>query len=96
MAALLFAVEDAFDVRLDIDFEPGRDTVEILALMVEARLNAPSRAVPDDLDVPEDGLADKLAPYLATWPGEHLGRKGLVRSLAPKSLARNSLVFPDR
>ena len=86
MAALLFAVEDAFDVRLDIDFEPGRDTVEILALMVEARLNAPSRAVPDDLDVPEDGLADKLAPYLATWPGERLGRKGLVRSLAPQKL----------
>ncbi|WER08120.1 phosphopantetheine-binding protein [Rhodobacter capsulatus] len=41
MANLLFAIEDAFGIALDAGFEAGFDTVEVLGMMVDARLRAP-------------------------------------------------------
>lgn len=78
MANLLFAIEDAFGITLDAGFEAGFDTVEVLALMVDARLGAPH--VPSSPDI-GDALAAKILPHLATWPGRRLGKAGLVRSL---------------
>ena len=79
MANLLFAVEDAFGITLDVGFEAGLDTVEILGLMVDSRLKAPRAPVSSGLD---DDLRAKIAPHLATWPGRALGKVGLVRSLS--------------
>ncbi|WP_370274655.1 amino acid adenylation domain-containing protein [Pararhodobacter marinus] len=79
MATLLFAVEDAFGITLDTGFEEGFDTVEILGLMVDARLRAGRTPVSSGLD---DDLRARIAPHLATWPGRALGKVGLVRSLS--------------
>lgn len=79
MANLLFAIEDAFGITLDAGFEAGFDTVEVLALMVDARLKAPH--APSSPGI-EDALTARIMPYLATWPGRRLGKAGLVRSLA--------------
>ncbi|WP_323032344.1 amino acid adenylation domain-containing protein [Paracoccus sp. (in: a-proteobacteria)] len=79
MANLLFAIEDAFGITLDIGFEAGFDTVEVLALMVDAQLKAPHAPSSPGL---ENVLTAKITPYLATWPGRRLGKVGLVRSLS--------------
>ncbi|RWR53163.1 amino acid adenylation domain-containing protein [Sinirhodobacter ferrireducens] len=79
MANLLFAIEEAFGITLDTGLEAGFDTVEVLALMVDARLKAPN--VPTAPDIGE-ALNAKILPHLATWPGQRLGKAGLVRSLS--------------
>jgi UDP-N-acetylmuramate--L-alanine ligase len=79
MANLLFAIEEAFGIPLDAGFEAGFDTVEVLALMVDARRAAPQTPVSAGT---EDALSAKILPYLATWPGRRLGKAGLVRSLS--------------
>lgn len=85
MANLLFAVEEAFAITLDGGFEAGFDTVEVLALMVEARLAA-GQADPGASGQAQ-ALAARLVPHLAQWPGRRLGRAGLVRSLAGAAAA---------
>jgi UDP-N-acetylmuramate--L-alanine ligase len=79
MANLLFAIEEAFGIALDAGFEAGFDTVEVLGLMVDARLAAPQGPVSPGI---EAALSAKILPYLATWPGRRLGKLGLVRSLS--------------
>ncbi len=86
MANLLFSIEDAFGITLDTGFEAGFDTVEVLALMVDSRLEIVHFP-------PEQGLERRLTarimPHLATWPGQRTGRAGLVRSLtSDQSLPR--------
>ncbi|WP_395541760.1 amino acid adenylation domain-containing protein [Neotabrizicola sp. sgz301269] len=79
MANLLFAIEDAFAITLDAGFEAGFDTVEVLALMVDAQRAArPASAGGDQAKT----LAAQLAPHLASWPGHRFGRAGLMRGLA--------------
>lgn len=79
MANLLFSIEDAFGITLDAGFEAGADTVEVLALMVDSQLtvaHSPSQQGQKEI------LTAKLMSHLATWPGQRLGRAGLVRSLS--------------
>ncbi|MBD3770584.1 MAG: amino acid adenylation domain-containing protein [Rhodobacterales bacterium] len=78
MANLLFAIEDTFNITLDVGFETGFDTVEVLALMVDSQSKEQKVVSTPDL---EETLAAQINPYLATWPGKKLGRAGLVRSL---------------
>lgn len=79
MANLLFAIEDAFGITLNARFEEGFDTVEVLALMVDAQLKAPSATSSPSL---ETALASQIMPHLATWPGRPCGKAGLVRNLS--------------
>lgn len=93
MANLLFAIEDAFGITLDTGFEAGFDTVEVLALMVDARLNVPHAPSPQGL---EEILTAKIMPHLATWPGQRFGKAGLARSLnGDGSLPRLFWCFQD-
>lgn len=82
MANLLFAIEEAFGITLDTSFDAGSDTVEVLALMVEARLKAAHAPAQQDLD---EVLMSRISAHLATWPGERLGKAGMVRNLTGDS-----------
>jgi UDP-N-acetylmuramate--L-alanine ligase len=79
MANLLFSIEDTFGITLDTGFEAGFDTVEVLALMVDSRLKVTHSPSQQGL---EETLTDRIRSHLATWPGQRLGKAGLVRSLA--------------
>lgn len=79
MANLLFAVEDAFGITLNARFEEGFDTVEVLALMVDAQVKAPDAPSSPSL---ENALTSQIMPHLATWPGRPCGKAGLVRNLS--------------
>lgn len=78
MANLLFAIEDDFGITLDTGIEAGFDTVEVLALMVDARLKAPNVPAASDIG---GALSARILPHLATWPGQRRGKAGLLRSL---------------
>ncbi|AGT10914.1 amino acid adenylation domain-containing protein [Paracoccus aminophilus] len=85
MANLLFAIEERFAVTLDASFEAGLDTVEMLALMVDAQAKAAPEAAAPGL---EDRLIARIMPYLAAWPGEAFGPRGLVRSLSANPMRK--------
>ena len=79
MVNLLTAIETTFGVSIDIAFLPGSDTVEFLALAIDARLRAPS-VTPDSRSV-GSSLADLLYPHLAIWPGRAVRDRGLFRHM---------------
>ena len=78
MANLLFSIEDTFGITIDTGFEAGFDTVEVLALMVDSRLKVTHSPSPQGL---EETLTTRIMSHLATWPGQRLGKAGLVRSM---------------
>jgi len=78
MADLLFAIEDRFGIVLDGAIPQGMDTVEALALMVDARAGA--ARTPGN--VTQAGkLVAALVPHLAAWPGDGVGLSGLMRRI---------------
>lgn len=79
MANIMFAIEDAFGITFDSGFEAGFDTIEVIALMVDARLKAPPAPALPGI---EAALIAKIVPYLTAWRGRRLGKSGLVRSLS--------------
>lgn len=76
---LLSAIEAAFGISLDIAFPPGSETVEFLALAVDAQLKAPSIA--SSTGALRISLADIVLPHLATWPGQPATERGLLRHI---------------
>ncbi len=78
MADLLFAIEDRFGIVLDGAIAEGMDTVEALALMVDARAD---RAQNRGDGTPAGKLVAALMPHLAAWPGEPAGVSGLMRRI---------------
>lgn len=86
MANLLFAVEAAFGITLDARFDEGLDTVEGLALMVDALCAgaaAPASAAPTPAGSGglEALVAARITPHLVRWPGRAVGESGLLRRM---------------
>ena len=77
MADLLFALEDRFGIVLDGAVAQGADTIEMLALMVDAR----QAGLPLGPGGARGGLATALRPHLAAWPGRPAGVSGLLRRI---------------
>jgi UDP-N-acetylmuramate--L-alanine ligase len=86
MANILFGIEETFGITLDARFDAGFDTVEVLALMVDARKAEPVAQKSTGL---EEMLASKIMPYLVNWPGERRGAEGLVRTLSTETMLPN-------
>jgi hypothetical protein len=77
-ANLYMGIEETFGVMLTIDLARDADTIELLALYLDARCGAPKHAVPQ---LPADGFETILQSqrgYLAAWKGNRLGNMGLV------------------
>lgn len=83
MANILFAIEEAFAITLDVSMEAGCDTIEVLALMVDS-YDGGSRVPSSTLR--EKKLALRIKPHIAAWPGRRLGKVGMVRSLCDDPL----------
>ena len=78
MANFLMEIEEQFGVSLDMILAPGADTVEALALMVEARTGEPRHlASPDAMA----SMVRRMLPLLATWPGLPAGQYSLARCM---------------
>ncbi len=78
MANFIMEIEEQFAVSLDMVLVPGVDTIEALALMVDARTREPQHpASPDGMS----SMLRRILPLLATWPGSPAGRNGLARQL---------------
>lgn len=84
MAELLSSIEARYSIQFDIALEIGSDTVEFIALSVDAVAKAPQRSLDSD-DISLD-LLEPLRKQLVSWPGQKAGARGLLRVFDEKPL----------
>ncbi|RRH73851.1 amino acid adenylation domain-containing protein [Falsigemmobacter faecalis] len=88
MANLLFALEEAFDVRLISPEDEAFETVETLGLLIDTLLAQPAGTT-------EGGgnFAARLLPHVARWPGTRIGSSGLLFRIKPGPQMPGSSLF---
>jgi len=102
LAVFLSKIEVDFNIVLDVAVDADVDTLETVALMVDAtarsavavKSDTVARRSGDRTKGPEASkLAGLLRPHLASWPGLVLGRHGLVRHLPSSAVGIKPVVF---
>lgn len=82
LASFLVSVESHFNTCLDNYIDLHADTIESIAIALDLRLEAINSQTQSNIPYSDtDRFVSSLRPFLASWPGERLGKNGLIYSL---------------